>query len=447
MVKTILTPIYFAGRNQREIAEYDMQLNRLKEFYKEEAEIRTPVEFGKAISEDTDMILIPQLFGAIFGEKERLKKITLPILLLTSEFATVEMWDWEIVAWLREEVGVEIYTPYNMTMAKVIMRAVGLKKKMRQSTKFLIFQDNPGEGMQSYLFKKFYWWDKACIQQIQKSFGVQIIYKSWKEVNEHADRITDQDAEQEWKKKKVPFENLENKEILLAVKLYLAIKRIIDKEKNICGIGSNCLNESFYSKTTPCLAWNWLFEQDKIVWSCEGDIISLISQYILYQTLQMPLMMTNIYPFLSGMAALKHEKIREFPQIEDSENHALAVHCGYFGFAPQSFCSKWVMRPRVLEIVNENAVVIDCEMKLGAVTMAKFSSNMQKITIIEAEIEQYVKYPGSDCRNGALLKYTNGTGHKIMETLSSHHAVIIQGNVTYLIEKIAQVFGLTIVVM
>ena len=95
----------------------------------------------------------------------------------------------------------------------------------------------------------------------------------------------------------------------------------------------------------------------------------------------------------------------EFPDIEDPDNHALGVHCGYFGFAPRCFCDQWVMKPKVLEIVNQDAIVIDCRMKTGDVTLAKLHPNMKVLTIIEAQIEDYVQYPGSDCRNGALLKY------------------------------------------
>jgi L-fucose isomerase-like protein len=153
------------------------------------------------------------------------------------------------------------------------------------------------------------------------------------------------------------------------------------------------------------------------------------------------MMMTNIYPFLVGMAALKHERIDTFPDISDPDNHALGVHCGYFGFAPQSFCTDWVMRPKVLAIVNDDAIMIDCRMKRGPITMAKLRSDMKGITIIEAEIEDYVQYPGSDCRNGALIRYRNNSGHKVMEALSSHHAILIQGDITHELLQLAKVYG------
>lgn len=441
-MRAILQPLYFAGRNEREVGEYEQQLNQLKKLYGEEAEFLEAKEFGEEIPDRAQALVFPQLFGAIFREKERLSGVELPIIILTSEFGTVEMWDWEIVAWLRDELHLNVFSPYNVELAKVIMRTIAAKVEMRNGMKFLMMQDDPGEGMQAYLFKRFYWWDKDCTKEIEDAFGIQIIYRSWKEVNEKAEGYSDEEAERLWKERTVPSEGVPLQNILKAVKLYMAIRALIQEIGDVQGVGCNCLNESFHSKTTPCLAWNWIFEYDHIIWACEGDTVTLISKYIMYQALRVPMMMTNIYPFLVGMAALKHEKIQQFPDIEDPDNHALGVHCGYFGFAPQSFCSKWMMRPKVLEIVNDDAIVIDCEMAAGPITMAKLRPDMKKITIIEAEIEKYVQYPGSDCRNGALIRFTNGNGHKVMESLSSHHAILIKDRQTYKLLQMAKVLGI-----
>jgi len=224
----------------------------------------------------------------------------------------------------------------------------------------------------------------------------------------------------------------------------LAVKETIAEVGPVEGVGANCLNESFLSDTTPCLAWNMLYERDKILWACEGDTLTLVSKYIFYSILQKPMMMTNIYPFLVGMAALKHEKIDHFPDIPNSDNHALGVHCGYFGLAPQSFCTSWTLRPRVLEIVGEHAIMVDCRMAEGPVTLAKLHSDMKKLTLIECEIADYVQYPGSDCRNGALLHYKNDNGHAVMDALSSHHAILIQGDQIPTLTQTARVFGFEI---
>lgn len=446
-LKTTLLPVYFPEINEREQREYEIQKERMQKLYGEDTVFLPAVPIGEACTAKADMIVFFQLVGAVFRHRESLEKINIPVLILTSEFGTVEMWDWEIVAWLREEISMCVCAPYSQEMARVALRAQGSRKLLMGGAKFLLFQDDPGEGMQANIFKRFYWWEGECKEVIEKTFGLKIVYRSWKAVNERAKKISDAEAKSLWEQRREPSRLLGQEAILKAVKLYLALRAEAELEGQVVGIGSNCLNESFHSDTTPCLAWNWMFEYDHIIWACEGDLVSLISEYIFYQALRRPLMMTNIYPFLVEMAALKHEKIQQFPQIEDSDNHALGVHCGYFGFAPKSFCESWVLRPKVLEIVNENAVAVDCRMACGPVTMAKLHTDMKTLTIIEAEIEDYVQYPGSDCRNGALLRYTNQSGEKVMEELSSHHAILIQGKATAQLLEVAKIYGFNVKVI
>lgn len=440
-MKTKLLPVFFPENNEREQKEYYQQTERMTGMYQREAEFCSPVSINEMCGQNADMIVFFQLTGYVFQYKEELKKISLPVVVLTSEFGTVEMWDWEIVAWLREEIGMCVFAPYSRDMAKVILRAQGVRKRMKEGAVFLLFQDEPGEGMQAGIFKRFYWWEKECRDVIEKKFGVKILYRSWKKINERAIQKSDEEAMRLWEQREEPCRNLETDTVLKAVKLYMAIKEEIEKTGEVAGIGSNCLNESYYSETTPCLAWNWMFEYDHIIWACEADLVSLISEFIFYGALERPVMMTNIYPFLVGMAALRHEKIESFPEIEDSDNHALGVHCGYFGFAPRKFCESWTLCPKVLEIVGKDAVAVDCRMALGPVTMAKLHTDMNTLTIIEAEIVDYVQYPGSDCRNGALIRYINKSGHKVMEELSSHHAVLIEGIVTPWLLQVAKIYG------
>ena len=443
--KCIIQPLYFRERNEREQKEYDEQMKNISALYEDEAEFLPEKMLGECVPEQADAVVFPQMIGAVYRSGELIKCIMKPVILMTSQFGTVEMWDWEIAAYLRENLNMDnVFTPYNVDIGKTILRSIALKKILKNKWKFLIFQDSPGEGMQANIFKRFYWWEKECVNKIEDYFGTNIVYKSWKEINQKAETISDDVAERVWQEKKVPAEGVDRLSAVRAVKLYLAIRDEVEKEGNVLGVESNCLNESFLSGTTPCLAWNWLFEYDKILWACEGDLVTLLSEVLFYYSMKKPLMMTNIYPFLVGMAALKHEKIDSFPEIEDSDNHALGVHCGYFGFLPQSFSEKWILKPKVLEIVNDHAVMPDAEMSCGPVVLAKIHANMRKITVIEAELKRYVGYPGSDCRNGAIFHYKNKSGHKIMESLSSHHAIVIQGDVAHLIQQMGKVFDIEV---
>ncbi len=437
-MKARLVPVLFAEANEREMNETREQMEKLQGFYGEVAEFLPAITVGDPLPADADAIVFPKMIFAAFRHDEELKAYKeMPMIVLTSGYGTVEMWDWEIVTYLRD-LGLNVFSPYNVEMGKTVIRAIATKASLK-GAKFLMFQDSPGEGMQAYIFKKFYWWEKQSTEMMENVFGINMIYRSWKEVSDQAKAISDDEARRIAADWNINQEGVCEMAFLRAVKIYIAVKAVIDEIGDVAGVGSNCLNESFNCDTTPCLAWNMLFERDNIIWACEGDTLTLLSTYIIYRSIEKPIMMTNLYPFLVGMAALAHEKIDKFPDIEDPDNHALGVHCGYFGFVPRQFCSEWTLRPKVLAIVDDDAIVCDCRMPEGPVTLAKIYPGFKKISIIKAEIEDYVQYPGSDCRNGALIRYADG--HKVMDNLCSHHSLIISGDVIPQLEYVAKVFG------
>ncbi len=435
-IRAKVVPIRFKEINARELGEYKQQLEILNAIYGDVAEFMGTVVAGDPIPE-CDAIVFPQLIGAAYHYKDVLRQYDKPMIVITSQFGTVDMWDWELIAYMRG-AGFNVFSPYNIELGKVIFRAIAAKEHMK-GAKFLMFQDDPGEGMQAYIFKRFYWWEKECSEQIEKFFGAKLIYKSWKAVNQRAAEIDAQKALYEFASGDIPCEGITEENKLNVARLYLAICEVIDELGGVDGIGANCLNESMYSNTTPCLIWNMLFEKYGIIWCCEGDTLTLISTYVLYQSLRQPIMMTNIYPFLVGKAAIHHEKIDDFPPVPDPENYALGVHCGYAGFAPRSFCSKWKMVPKVLAIVDEKAYMIDCELPTGDMVLAKINPSFDRITVIPGQLEKYVQFPGTDARNASPLHYSKG--EKVMEELPSHHQMIITGRQQAAITQIARVFG------
>jgi L-fucose isomerase-like protein len=168
----------------------------------------------------------------------------------------------------------------------------------------------------------------------------------------------------------------------------------------------------------------------------------MLTKYLLHKSLNVPIMMTNLYPFLMGQAALKHERIAAFPAVEKPEDCLLVAHCGYLGVVPQSFATEWTLRPKVLAIVDENASAIDARLPTGPVTLAKVNAAMDKMTVVEGALERYVQYPGSDCLNGGMIRVPDGK--RLMEKLSSHHYLLTTGHNVAEIRLLGKVFGLEI---
>ena len=326
-----------------------------------------------------------------------------------------------------------------MELTKAICKSLAVKRDL-QKTKFLVFQDNPGEGFQADIFKRFYWWEDQCIRSIKDKFGITIEKRSFKELGEAAMQISDQESQDVWKNWNLKTEGISQQALSSATKIYIAVKRELEGDSMIKGVGINCLNESHFSDTTPCLAWSMLFEEKGILWACEADTMSLTTMYLMQKSLNVPIMMSNIYPFLVGQAALKHEKIESFPDAIDPENNLLIVHCGYLGVLPPSFSTKWQLRPKVLTIVDDNATAIDARLPVGDLTLVKLDHTFSKLMVIKGKLEDYAQYPGSDCRNGAVVRINDG--HKLMTSFYSHHICLITGHWGSEIANLTKVFDL-----
>lgn len=437
-MKAALLPLYFPNRD----GDFDAQVANLKRLLGDVADLLDPAPLGAEIAA-ADAVVFPQVLGDAYRMVEALKAVTVPILFITSEFGTMSMWDWEIGSYLRSE-GVPTLAPYSLEQARMLCRALAVKRQLRQ-TKFLAFQDNPGEGFQPSIFKRFYWWEQEAVQRLFARFGVSVVYKSFREMGAQARAIPNVEAEAVWAEwqSRLNIADMPRQSLLSALKIYLQMKRELDADPAIGGIGINCLNESQYSDTTPCLAWNMLFEERGLIWGCEADLIAMLTEYLLHRSLNVPVMMTNLYPFLMGQAALKHERIADFPAVEaEPENHILVAHCGYLGVLPQSFATDWALRRKVLAIVDDNATAIDARLPEGPITMAKIHADFMTLTVAEGEMTGYAQFPGSDCVNGGVIRVNDG--HRLMRSLASHHYILTTGHNLANLEMIAEVFGLRV---
>ena len=401
-----------------------------------------PAYIGDRIGAEVSAVVIPDLSGLAYRLLDAFRAIDKPILVITSEFGTVSMWDWEIRDYLRRR-GVQTVAPTSLQEFEDICRALTVKEQLPRSV-MLAYLDDLGAGKQPDIFKRFYWWEEECVADMESAFGVRIERRSFRALAARAAGIREQRVVDTMARlaPSVPMVGLGGRARAEALRLYLALSDELDETPGVIAAGINCLNESETSPTTPCLAWNLLFEERGLIWGCEADLTSMMTKYLAYHTLRTPVIMTNLYPFLMGNAALKHEKIPYFPAVSHPENHILVAHCGFLGVVPQSFSTEWTLRPRVLEIVDENAHAIDARIAEGATTILKLTSTMDSLAVTPAVLTGYAQYQNSDCLNGAVLRVPDG--YRFVERLPSHHAVLATGDITRRLELVSPVLGLTI---
>jgi len=438
-IKPRMLPVYL---EEHPGEQFDTQLAHLKRLTGALVDWLDPAQINDRAPKGTSAVVVPDLSGRAYRMVESFRRIDCPILIITSEFGTVSMWDWEIRDHLRRR-GVTTIAPTSLQECQDICRSLATKEALARST-MLAYQDDLGAGMQPEIFKRFYWWEDECVQDMQETFGVTIERRSFRELAARAAAVSDarvEDAEARFAAR-TPIMGLNSRGRADAVRLYVALGDELDEAGEVIAAGINCLNESATSTTTPCLAWNLLFEERGLLWGCEADLTSMITKVLLHKSLQVPVMMTNLYPFLMGEAALKHEGIPFFPDVEDPENHILVAHCGYFGVVPQSFATEWTLRPRVLKIVNQNANVIDARFPEGPTTVVKIASDMRTLAVAPSVLTSYMQYKDSDCRNGAILRVQDG--YRFVERLPSHHVILATGDLSRRIDVMSSVLELTV---
>lgn len=437
----ILLPVYL---EELPSDAFRKQLSELEEISGDLVQWLPPARITQTPGISADAIIVPDMSGAAYRLLAEFQAIEIPILVVTSQFGTVSMWDWEIRDFLRRR-GVPTVAPTSRQEFHDVCRALSVKSRLGES-KMLAYQDNLGAGKQPDIFKRFYWWEDECVRDLENTFGVTIEHRSFRELVARADAIPEPRVEDEFRRISghVPMANdLARRARMEALRLKLALDDELDETPGVIAAGINCLNESATARTTPCLAWNLLFEERGLIWGCEADLTSMITQFITWETLRTPAIMTNLYPFLMGDAALKHEKIPYFPPVDRPENHILTAHCGFVGVIPQSWSTEWTLRPRVLEIVDPNSHMIDGRIPLGDLTVVKITSTMDSFVVTPAVLTNYEQYENSDCLNGAVLRVEDG--YRFEENLASHHAVLAVGDIVRRLDVVGPVLDLEMV--
>ena len=189
-MKARLIPLYYdPGRD----SDFDRQLAALQSLLAEDAELLEPLPLGAPLPE-AEAVVFPQMLGEAYRKLTAFKNIDRPILIVTSEFGTLSMWDWEIIDYLRLE-GVDTIAPYTLDQTRKICAALAVKGELGRA-KFLVYQDNPGEGFQPAIFKRFYWWEDECCERMQQRFGITIVKQSFRELGAAAKEISDREAEE-----------------------------------------------------------------------------------------------------------------------------------------------------------------------------------------------------------------------------------------------------------
>ena len=77
--------------------------------------------------------------------------------------------------------------------------------------------------------------------------------------------------------------------------------------------------------------------------------------------------------------------------------------------------------------------------------MVIWVSYQHLLTVAEGSLEGYAQYPDSDCLNGGVIKIKDG--RKLVDTVSSHHYLLMTGHNLTDINNLSQIFELDVEVI
>ena len=131
-MKAKLAPVYFKSAEDPDFAK---QLAQLKLLLAAEADFLAPVALGQPIpaggeSPAPDAVIFPDMLGDAYRRLEEIQALPQPVLVVTSEFGTVSMWDWEINSFLAAK-GVKVIAPNTLEKTKQACRALALKRMLK----------------------------------------------------------------------------------------------------------------------------------------------------------------------------------------------------------------------------------------------------------------------------------------------------------------------------
>lgn len=205
----------------------------------------------------------------------------------------------------------------------------------------------------------------------------------------------------------------DKEELKKAFHIYLALKEIIEKY-NLEGITVRCFDLLTTLKSTSCLAFA-ILNKEGIIATCEGDIPSLISMYLIKKY-------CNEVSFQANPS-----------QINLENKEIIFAHCTL----PLSMCTSFSL---LTHFESNIGVSIKGKLKEDNITIFKLSANLKDYKIIEGKIIENLNY-NNLCRTQIKIKVNNIDDLKYFLTkpLGNHHIIFYGHKQKYLSEIMSEI--------
>lgn len=353
--------------------------------------------------------------------KRRLPVVFWPLI----EHDEPDFWKWSARDFL-QALGVETHLVKNNRLGIALLKAIAMRKFLRTSRLVVFGEQN------------FPWNADAGGRLIKASLGTDIVVKPLSAIRERYPRFDDAALETLWAKRKARYEaaGVRQEELKTALRSYLAIASILEEERAF-GFGVNCYGDLIVNgaRDVPCLA-QCLAREDGYIASCDGDYCALMSMALTTYFLDLPCMMSNMYP-LSYVGALKEHFGNALPagaayEKRHGDNLARLAHCGFTGIVPPEMTPSGTAALKdyggTYEIKRDGrGCGVDSELAAGApFTIIELHFDGKNVLLGSGRVLETTRHNGMPhCEASALLRIDRLP--EFVENISREHVVLVYG--------------------
>lgn len=353
-----------------------------------------------------------------------------------------DFWRWSARDMLRA-LGVDVHIVKHQAEGQALLAALAMKRFLRDSRLVVFGEQN------------FPWNAHAAGALITAGLGLRILVRSLDDFRRFYPEISDAQVEALWAARqgaRYRVDTVLPADLRQALRTTLAIRNVL-QETRALGFGVNCFGDliTHGGRDVPCLAQCLLREEGYIA-SCDGDFCAMASMALTTWFLDLPAMMSNLYP-VSYVGALKDHfgdplspNARRFARRR-WPNLARLAHCGYVGVVSPEMTPGGAVRLSdwggTYEMKRDGrGCGVDGDLRPGEpATVVELCFDGRTLLLARARVAESTRHAGMPhCESSALLEFQDLPG--FVEAISREHTAVVYGDHIEALQVLARILGL-----
>ena len=193
--------------------------------------------------------------------------------------------------------------------------------------------------------------------------------------------------------------SFDKKEIDKAYHIYLALKDLV-KKYDLAGFSVRCFDLLTTLKSTSCLAFS-LLNAEKIIATCEGDVPSMLSMYLIREIL--------------GKSCFQANPSR----IELDTSEAIFAHCTL----PLDMCRSYFL---TTHYESGTGIGVRGKLEERDILIFRIDNKLNRFVLLKGKIEENLNLDNL-CRTQIQVKMEDDPTYFLTHPLGNHHIIIYGG--------------------